>query len=160
MQAKADLPRCCIACSPRSGSAGRCWSEQHSLTFGFDLHTTLRRILVYYGERLGDRMDYLAIFPIGGVMRTNLFCYADPGDPWVKLFKRDPKQALLGVMPSLEQTIGPFEIAGKAQVRPNSIHRADNAWQREGVVLIGDAYQFSGRQSERASGASWPMWRL
>ncbi len=118
-------------------------SEHHSLTFGFDLHTTLRRILVYYGERPGDRMDYLTVFPIGGVMRANLFCYLDPGDPWVKLFKRDPKQALLGVMPSLERTIGPFEIVGKVQVRPNSIHRADNAWQREGVVLIGDAYQSS-----------------
>ena len=118
-------------------------SEHHSLTFGFDLQTTLRRILVYYGERPGDRMDYLAMFPIGGVMRANLFCYLDPGDPWVKLFKRDPKQALLGVMPSLERTVGPFEVVGKVQVRPNSIHRADNAWQREGVVLIGDAYQSS-----------------
>jgi 2-polyprenyl-6-methoxyphenol hydroxylase-like FAD-dependent oxidoreductase len=118
-------------------------SEHHSLTFGFDLHTTLRRILVCYGERPGDRMDYLAIFPIGGVMRANLFCYLDPDDPWVKLFKGNPKQALLGVMPSLEQTTGPFEVLGKVQVRPNSIHRADNAWQRQGVVLIGDAYQSS-----------------
>ena len=117
-------------------------SEHHSLTFGFDLQTASRRILVYYGERPGDRMDYLAVFPIGDAMRANLFCYLDPGDPWVKLFKRDPKQALLGVMPSLERTIGPFEVVGKVQVRPNSIQRAE-AWQREGVVLIGDAYQSS-----------------
>ena len=117
-------------------------SEHHSLTFGFDLQTALRRILVYYGERPGDRMDYLAVFPIGDAMRANLFCYLHSGDPWVKLFKRDPKQALLGVMPSLGQTIGPFEVVGRVQVRPNSIQRAD-AWQREGVVLIGDAYQSS-----------------
>ena len=56
-------------------------SEHHSLTFGFDLQTSLRRILVYYGERRGDRMDYLAIFPIGGTMRANLFCYLDLGNP-------------------------------------------------------------------------------
>ena len=118
-------------------------SEHHSLTFGFDLQATWRRNLVYYGERPGDGMDYLAVFPIGAVMRANLFCYLDPGDPWVKLFKRDPKQALLGVMPSLEQSLGPFEVVGKIQVRPNSIQRAENAWQREGVVLIGDAYQSS-----------------
>ena len=118
-------------------------SEHHSLTFGFDLHAARRRNLVYYGERPGDRMDYLAVFPIGDAMRANLFCYLDPGDPWVKLFKRDPKQALLGVMPSLQQALGPFEVVGKIQVRPNSIQRADNAWQREGVVLIGDAYQSS-----------------
>lgn len=118
-------------------------SEHHSLTFGFDLQTTPRRILVYYGERPGDRMDYLTIFPIDGAMRANLFCYLDPGDPWAKLFKRDPKQALLGVMPSLGRTLGPFEIVGKVQVRSNSIQRADDAWQRAGVVLIGDAYQSS-----------------
>ncbi len=118
-------------------------SERHSLTFGFDLHAASRRNLVYYGERPGDRMDYLAVFPIGDAMRANLFCYLDPGDSWVKLFKRDPKQALLGVMPSLQQALGPFEVVGKVQVRPNSIQRADNAWQREGVVLIGDAYQSS-----------------
>ncbi len=117
-------------------------SEHHSLTFGFDLQTASRRILVYYGEQPGDRMDYLTMFPIGDAMRANLFCYLDPGDPWVKLFKRAPKQALLGVMPSLERTIGPFEVVGKVQVRPNSIQRAE-ASQREGVVLIGDAYQSS-----------------
>jgi len=117
-------------------------SEHHSLTFGFDLQTALRNILVYYGERPGDRMDYITVFPIGDAMRANLFCYLDPGDPWVKLFKHDPKQTLLGVMPSLGRTIGPFEVVGKVQVRPNSIHRAE-AWQREGVVLIGDAYQSS-----------------
>jgi 2-polyprenyl-6-methoxyphenol hydroxylase-like FAD-dependent oxidoreductase len=117
-------------------------SENHSLTFGFDLQTASRRILVYYGERAGDRMDYLTIFPIGSAMRANLFCYLDPSDPWAKLFKRDPKQALLGVMPSLGQTIGPFEVVSKVQVRPNSIQRAE-AWHRAGVVLIGDAYQSS-----------------
>lgn len=117
-------------------------SKHHSLTFGFDLRTASRRILVYYGERPCDRMDYLTIFPIGDAMRANLFCYLDPNDPWIKLFKRDPKQALLGVMPSLGRTIGLFEVVGKVQVRPNSIHRAE-VRQREGVVLIGDAYQSS-----------------
>ena len=118
-------------------------SEHHSLTFGFDLHAAPHRNLVYYGERPGDRMDYLAVFPIGDAMRANLFCYLDPGDPWVKLFKRDPKPTLLSVMPSLQQALGFFEVVGKIQVRPNSIQRANNAWQREGVVLIGDAYQSS-----------------
>ena len=116
--------------------------KHHSLTFGFDLRAAQRRNLVYYGERPGDRMDYLAVFPIGDAMRANLFCYLDPGAPWVKLFRRDPKQALLGVMPSLQQALGPFEVVGKVQVRPNSIQRAET-WQREGVVLIGDAYQSS-----------------
>ena len=117
-------------------------SEHHSLTFGFDVPTALRRTLVYYGERPGDRMDYLTVFPIGDAMRANLFCYLQPGDPWVKQFKADPKQALLGVMPSLPRVIGAFDVTGKVQVRPNSIQRVD-AWRREGVVVIGDAFQSS-----------------
>jgi len=118
-------------------------SEHHSLTLGFDVQTASRRILVYYGERAGDRMDYLTVFPIGDTMRANLFCYVDPGDPWARSFKLNPKQALLDVMPSLERTIGPFEVVGKVQVRPNSIQRAENVRQQAGVVLIGDAFQSS-----------------
>ena len=118
-------------------------SDHHSLTLGFDVQTASRRILVYYGERAGDRMDYLTVFPIGDTMRANLFCYLDPSDPWARSFKLNPKQALLDVMPSLERTIGPFEVVGKVQVRPNSIHRAGNVCQQAGVVLIGDAYQSS-----------------
>jgi 2-polyprenyl-6-methoxyphenol hydroxylase-like FAD-dependent oxidoreductase len=118
-------------------------SEHHSLTLGFDVQTASRRILVYYGEQAGDRIDYLTVFPIGDTMRANLFCYVDPGDPWVRSFKLQPKQALLQVMPSLERTIGPFEVVGKVQVRPNSIQRAENVCQSVGVVVIGDAYQSS-----------------
>lgn len=116
-------------------------SEHHSLTFGFDLQAASRDIFVCYGERAGDKMDYLTVFPIGDAMRANLFCYVDPSDPWVKLFKQDPKQALLGVMPSLTEAIGPFEVVSKVQARPNSIQRAENVEQHAGVVLIGDAYQ-------------------
>ena len=118
-------------------------SEHHSLTLGFDLQASSRRILVYYGERAGDRMDYLTVFPLGGTMRANLFCYLDPTEPWARSFKLNPKQALLDVMPSLERTTGPFEVVGKVQVRPNSIHRAENVQQQAGIVLIGDAFQSS-----------------
>jgi 2-polyprenyl-6-methoxyphenol hydroxylase-like FAD-dependent oxidoreductase len=118
-------------------------SEKHSLTFGFDVQAASRRILVYYGERAGDGMDYLTVFPMGDTMRGNLFCYRDPSDPWVRSFKLDPKAAVLGVMPSLERTIGPFEIVGKVQARPISIERADTVGQQAGVVLIGDAFQTS-----------------
>ena len=118
-------------------------SENHSLTLGFDVKTVLRHILVYYGERAGDRMDYLTVFPIGDTMRANLFCYRDASDPWVRSFKLNPKQALVDIMPSLERTLGSFEVLGKVQVRPNSLQRADNVRKQAGVILIGDAYQSS-----------------
>jgi len=66
-------------------------SEHHSLTLGFDVQTASRRVLVYYGERAGDRIDYLTVFPIGDTMRANLFCYVDPSDPWARSFKLHPK---------------------------------------------------------------------
>ncbi len=128
---------------PQLGIERRILSEHHSLTLGFDVQTASRRVLVCYGERAGDGMGYLTVFPIGDTMRANLFCYRAPGDPWVKSFKRDPKRALLEVMPSLERLLGPFEITGKVQVRPNSIHRAENVRRQDGVVLIGDAFQSS-----------------
>jgi len=133
----------CSDLFPSLGIERTMLSEHHSLTLGFDVQTVSRRILVYYGERAGDRMDYLTVFPIGDTMRANLFCYLDPSDPWARSFKLNPKQALLDVMPSLEQAIGPFEIVGKVQVRPNSIQRAENVRQQAGVVLIGDAFQSS-----------------
>ena len=128
---------------PQLGIERRILSEHHSLTLGFDVQTASRRVLVCYGERAGDGMGYLTVFPIGDTMRANLFCYRAPGDPWVKSFKRDPKRALLDVMPSLERLLGPFEITGKVQVRPNSIHRAENVRRQAGMVLIGDAFQSS-----------------
>ncbi|MDQ2801698.1 MAG: FAD-dependent monooxygenase, partial [Pseudomonadota bacterium] len=118
-------------------------SENHSLTFGFDVKTTSRRVLVYYGERAGDGMDYLTVFPFGDAMRANLFCYLDPSGPWARAFKPNPKQALLDAMPSLERTIGPFKVSGKVQARPSSIQRARNVRGQAGIVLIGDAYQSS-----------------
>ncbi len=128
---------------PQLGIERHTLSEHHSLTLGFDVQTSSRRVLVCYGEQAGDGMGYLTVFPIGDTMRANLFCYRAPGDPWVKEFKRDPKRALLDVMPSLERLLGPFEIAGKVQVRPNSIHRAENVRRQAGIVLIGDAFQSS-----------------
>ena len=116
-------------------------SAEHSLSFGFDVNTGFRSIIAYQGERAGDGIDYLVFFPIDGVMRANLFAYRQMSDPWVKRFREEPKQALLDVMPGLEEAVGSFTISGKVQVRPNSIKRAEHAADHAGVVLLGDAYQ-------------------
>ena len=97
-------------------------SANHSLTFGFDIETSSRRILTYYGERVGDGIDYLTVFPFGPGMRANLFCYREPGDAWARSFKSRPKQAILDVMPRLEQVLGPSR--SRARSRPGSIRFA------------------------------------
>ncbi len=131
-------------CDDLLASAGirrKMLSANHSLAFGFDVSASFRSIVAYQGEQAGDGMDYLVFFPIGDTMRANLFCYRDPRDAWVKSFKEDPERALMDVMPGLEPSIGPFTVIGKVQVRPNSILRAENAQDCDGIVLIGDAYQ-------------------
>lgn len=117
-------------------------SANHSLTFGFDVETSRQGVLTCYGERPGDGIDYLTVFPIGATMRANLFCYREPTDDWARSFKLRPKQALLEIMPLLEQSLGTFEVTGKVLARFNSIRRAENVG-RQGIVLIGDAYQSS-----------------
>jgi 2-polyprenyl-6-methoxyphenol hydroxylase-like FAD-dependent oxidoreductase len=49
---------------------------------------------------------------------------------------------LLGVMPALARVLGGFEITGKVQMRTNHLPRAEHV-RRDGVVLIGDAFQTS-----------------
>ena len=56
-------------------------SEHHSLTFGFDLQAASRDIFVYYGERAGDRMNYLTVFPIGDAMRATCSATSIPAIP-------------------------------------------------------------------------------
>lgn len=63
-------------------------SANHSLTFGFDADTSWRGVLTCYGERPGDGIDYLTVFPIGAVMRANLFCYREPNDEWARPLSR------------------------------------------------------------------------
>jgi 2-polyprenyl-6-methoxyphenol hydroxylase-like FAD-dependent oxidoreductase len=124
------------------GIERRMVSRHHSTTFGFDLRAGLSRVLTYYGEDIRDRMDYLTVFPMGQGLRANLFAYRSLHDPWTQAFASRPREALLGVMPSLARVLGGFEITGKVQARTNHLQRAENV-RRDGVVLIGDAFQTS-----------------
>src|SRR5262245_15866080 len=57
-------------------------SAGHSISIGFNLTPVGRRsfdfrALTYFPERVADRMAYLTLFPIGHIMRANLFVYRD-----------------------------------------------------------------------------------
>ena len=121
--------------------------DEHSLAFGFDLEIESAAIfrssvLVAYGEAVTDGIDYVTIFSIDNKIRANLFTYRQYRDAWTKGFTHQPRETLLQVMPGLEKMIGRIQAVGRVQVRVNDLSIASN-YCRDGLVLIGDAFQTS-----------------
>jgi 2-polyprenyl-6-methoxyphenol hydroxylase-like FAD-dependent oxidoreductase len=121
--------------------------QKQSLTFGFNLRpvgasTFKYPALTYYGERLSDGIDYLNLFPAADVTRANLFVFRDHRDPWVKAMRESPKKTLVETLPGLTRVFGDFEVFDRVDSWLTDIMVADRC-RRDGVVLIGDAYQTS-----------------
>jgi 2-polyprenyl-6-methoxyphenol hydroxylase-like FAD-dependent oxidoreductase len=120
--------------------------ERQSLTFGFNLRPgdgiAAHPALTIYGERPRDGIDYLTLFPIGELIRANLFVFLDHRDPWIKALRTDPLAALDGRLPGLRRRLGDVELDGRVQNWIMDLAVARNVRQ-PGVVLIGDAYQTS-----------------
>ena len=121
--------------------------ESHSLTFGFDVEpekgTAFQHsFLVYQREHIRDKIDYLAAFTMGSAMRVNLFTYRDYKAPWTKAFLSDPDPGLHQLLPQLSAVLGPYRALKPAVARPIDLYVADS-YKKDGVVLIGDAFQAS-----------------
>ncbi len=122
-------------------------SECHSISIGFDVKPVGRRefafsALTHYSERIGDRAAFLTLFPIGPIMRANLFVYREAHDPWLRQFSAVPRETLLALMPGLGKLTGRFEIASAIQIRPVDLY-ATRDYRRDGIVLVGDAFSTS-----------------
>lgn len=122
-------------------------SEKHSITFGFSIapaagETFDFQSLTYYGEARSDRVDYLTLFPIGKVMRANLFTFRDDNDPWIGQVVRDPKATLLETLPGLGRFLGDFQVVTRVESWMMNLCQSQNI-QQDGVVIIGDAFQTS-----------------
>jgi 2-polyprenyl-6-methoxyphenol hydroxylase-like FAD-dependent oxidoreductase len=120
---------------------------QQSLTFGFNIRPSGSEAfrypaLTYYGERPSDGIDYLNLFPAGGLMRANLFTFLDHRNPWVKEFRQSPRETLGRTLPGLASVLGDFEVVGGVQNWLMDLSVAQDVRQ-DGVVLIGDSYQTS-----------------
>ncbi|MBP1860369.1 FAD-dependent oxidoreductase [Rhizobium herbae] len=120
---------------------------RQSLTFGFNLRPAGAKrfkhtALTYYGERVSDGIDHLSLFPASDIIRANLFLFRDHRDPWAKAFRERPKETLTAALPGLVNTFGDFEVIGRIDSWLSDITVAEKC-RREGVVLIGDAYQTS-----------------
>ena len=117
----------------------------HSLTFGFDIEPVGRgafehSFLVYQREQPRDRIDYLAAFTMGDTTRVNLFTYRDYKEPWTRAFVADPAAGLGATLPGLATVIGDYRPVGPVVARPIDLY-ASEGYRRDGVVMIGDAFQ-------------------
>jgi 2-polyprenyl-6-methoxyphenol hydroxylase-like FAD-dependent oxidoreductase len=121
-------------------------SACHSISIGFNLTPVGRRgfdfrALTYFPERVADRMAYLTLFPIGHVMRANLFVYRDMQDPWIRQMKTAPQEALQALMPGLHKLTGETEVSD-VKIRPVDLVVSTN-YRQAGIVLVGDAFATS-----------------
>jgi 2-polyprenyl-6-methoxyphenol hydroxylase-like FAD-dependent oxidoreductase len=119
--------------------------EKQSLSFGFSIRPGAGEsfdfpALTYYGERMADRIDYLSLFPVGDVMRANLFTFRDHRDPWNRDLRRTPAPTLIAALPGLKRFLGNFEVVDPVQNWLMDLCAVDEH-RRDGVVLIGDAFQ-------------------
>ena len=142
----------------KAGISRRTTSAKHSVTYGFDLTPAgggrfRREALTYYGRGPVDRVDYLTLFPIGEVLRANLFTFLDETDRRFREFRSDPKAALLRDMPDIAEWLGDFDISGPASRWVQSLTEIEHH-DRPGVVVVGDAF----RTSCPAAGIG--VWRL
>jgi 2-polyprenyl-6-methoxyphenol hydroxylase-like FAD-dependent oxidoreductase len=121
--------------------------DAHSLTFGFDLEVEdpamfRSSVLVALGKQAADGIDYLTVFAIETKLRANLFTYRNRREPWTQRLVHQPRDTLLQAMPGLEQVMGRIQTVGPVQVRVTDLTVASD-YRRDGVVLVGDAFQTS-----------------
>jgi 2-polyprenyl-6-methoxyphenol hydroxylase-like FAD-dependent oxidoreductase len=122
-------------------------SKDHSISIGFNVRPVGRPsfdfpALTSYGERTTDRIAYLTLFPIGDVIRANLFVYRQMQDPWLRQLRETPVETLLAVMPSLGRLMGGFSIPDFVKIRPIDLY-ISKGHRQPGVVLAGDAFSSS-----------------
>jgi 2-polyprenyl-6-methoxyphenol hydroxylase-like FAD-dependent oxidoreductase len=122
-------------------------SPDHSVTAGFNIEPAARAAfafgsLTYYAENPEAQLAYLTLFPIGRVMRANLFGYRRLEDRWYRALRHQPAETLGNALPRLASIIGDFRVADSVTIRPADLYITRGTMQ-PGVVLIGDAHSTS-----------------
>ncbi len=122
-------------------------SAGHSVSIGFDAVPCNARgfpfsALTYFAESPADRMAYITLFPIGSVMRANLFGYRDLHDPWLKQLRDAPRETLYAMWPGLRPLMGEFTVPEFVNIRPVDLY-VTKGYRQPGVALVGDAFATS-----------------
>lgn len=124
----------------------RIFRDNHSICIGFDLvdgtgGPLSNRALTYYGERAGDGVAFVTVFPFGDRTRCNLFCYLDPASPPIKAVRSNPLVGLNALFPGLISVLGrDVRVEGRPEIRVTDLYEIDEP-ERDGVVLAGEAFR-------------------
>ena len=121
-------------------------SRHHVMAVGFDLKPENNNFgfesLTYWPEKVSSKMAYFTAFKSDGKFRANLFGYWKRDEETILNLQTAPEETLKSLMPSLEKTIGKFNIDGRVHVRPIDLYQT-HSHKCDGVVFIGDAYSTS-----------------
>ena len=87
--------------------------EGQSTSFGFDVARADGgsfpfESLTYMASGTYARMGYCTFFPIGHVMRANMFVFRSAKDEWVRRMIKEPHDTLVDALPGLEKVLGVF----------------------------------------------------
>ncbi|MBN8960138.1 MAG: FAD-dependent monooxygenase [Rhizobiales bacterium] len=129
------------------GIGRRIVAEKQSISFGLTFEPEAGRApafqaLTYYGAGASNRIDYLSLFPIAGLLRANLFTFLDQDDPWIREFRREPVVELFKVLPGLADFVGKIAPVDRVESWVMNLSVAEHVDQ-DGIVLVGDAFQTS-----------------
>ncbi len=120
--------------------------KQHSLCIGFTLTSAEAALpfdgMIQHGERAGDGIAFVSLFPMDGAMRVNLFSYRDPKGAWARGFRDDPLGSLTRTFPKLAPLLAGAQAAGPAEFGVTDLYEAQGH-VRAGVLMVGDAFSSS-----------------
>lgn len=120
--------------------------EGQSTGFGFDVARPDGspfpfESLTYAASGFAPRVSYVTFFPIGKVMRANMFVFRSPKDEWVRRMIKQPHDTLCESIPGLAKVLGSFVVPGRVETAGIDLWRVENAPDLDGLVIIGDTYQ-------------------
>ena len=129
----------------RVGPPRRSIQDEQSVNFGFDVARADGRpfpfdSVTFYPEGNASAVGYLTLFPIGSVMRANLFtCWPLRGEQ-ATAFVREPEAALERAFPRLASLVGPIEIVSRVESARVDLFQVERLPQ-PGLVPVADAFQ-------------------
>jgi len=129
----------------RTGPSRRSIQSEQSVSFGFDVARSDGRpfpfdSVTYYPEGHETKVGYLTLFPIGSVMRANLFTFWPLRSERATAFVREPAAELERAFPRLARLIGAIEVVSRVESARVDLFRVESRPQA-GLVPIADAYQ-------------------
>lgn len=135
--------------SPMASKLGldrRVIREGQSTAFGFDVARADGtpfpfESLTYMSSGTYARMGYCTFFPVGHVMRANMFVFRSAKDEWVRRMIKEPHDTLVDALPGLDKVLGAFTVPSKVETVGIDLWRIENASDLDGMVVLGDAYQ-------------------